>query len=58
MNTYVLEIRKYIGVNSNTIDEALYKYHEGYNDGETSDEIVSITENNEFFIDDNDNDAA
>lgn len=55
MDTYVFEISKYIGIQANSIDEALYKYHEGYSDGESKEEVNSIYKDNDFLakIDEN-----
>lgn len=50
MNTYVFEVVKYIGIKSNSIDEALYKYREGYSDGKSEDEVNSIYKDNDFLV--------
>ena len=49
MDTYVLEVTKLVGIHANNIDEALYKYHEGYSDGESEEEISSIYKDNDFL---------
>ena len=49
MDTYVFEVTKYIGIQANSIDDALYKYHEGYSDGESEEEVNSIFKNNGFL---------
>ena len=51
MDTYVLEVTKLVGIHANNIDEALYKYHEGYSDGESEEEVISIYKDNEFLSD-------
>lgn len=51
MNTYVFEVVKYIGVKANNVDEALYKYHEGFSDGESEEEITDICKDNTFLED-------
>lgn len=51
-DTYILEIKKFVGVEANSIEEALYKYHEGFNDGESEEEIISVFKDNEFFEED------
>ena len=49
MDTYVFEVTKYIGIQANSIDEALYKYHEGYSDGESEEEVNSIYKDDNFL---------
>lgn len=51
MNTYVIEVINYIGVKANNIDEALYKYHEGYIDGKAEEEITDVYKDNDFLSD-------
>ena len=51
MDIYVLEATKLVGIYANSIDEALYKYHEGYSDGESEEEVISIYKDNEFLSD-------
>ena len=53
MNTYVLKVTKYIGILANNIDEALYKYHEGYSDGESEEEVDSIYKDDDFLAENN-----
>lgn len=55
MDTYILEVKKYIGIEAGSVDEALYKYHEGYADLETESEVISVTKDNDFFDTGNDN---
>lgn len=54
MDTYIFEVSKYISVQAKNIDEALYKFHEGFSDKESEEEIISIFKNNNFFENDDD----
>ena len=51
MNTYVFEVTKYIGVQARDVDEALYKYREGFSDGESEEEVTHIYKDNDFLAD-------
>ena len=55
MDTYVFEISKYVGIRANSIDEALYKFHEGFCDGASEEEIESIYKDNDFLEESDEN---
>lgn len=52
MDTYVFKVNKYIGIKANNIDDALYRFREGFSDGESEEEVSHIYKDNDFLVPD------
>ena len=48
-NMYVVKVVKYIGVKAKNVDDALYKYREGFVDLVTNEEVLGAYQNNDLF---------
>lgn len=48
-NMYVVKVVKYIGVKAKNVDDALYKYREGFADLVTNEEVLGVYQNNDLF---------